>query len=297
MADGRTRVAEDDGADARDEGGGAGHVREDGAVVTGIGFRKGGIFVGVRLPVELAAVHDHAAQRAAVSADELGCGMHHDVGAVLQRPDDDGREGIVHDEHDVVPVGDRSDAFEVGHVGVGVAEGLGVDDLGVGPDGGFERLQVVDVQDGVLDALRGEGVGDEVVAAAVEVVGRDDVVALLQDVLEGVGDGRGAGSDGETRHAAFQCGYALFEDGLGGVGQAAVDVAGVAQAEAVGGVLAVAEDVGGRLVDGDCAGVGCRVRGFLTDVQGQGFYVIVLLAHILCFLICFFCVLHRQAAR
>ena len=85
-ADGRSGVAQDDGTDARHEGGGAGHVGEDGAVIARIRFGERGIFVGVGFPVELAAVHDHAAEGAAVAADELGRGVDHDVGSVLKRP-------------------------------------------------------------------------------------------------------------------------------------------------------------------------------------------------------------------
>ena len=50
------------------------------------------------LPVELAAVHDDAAQRGAVAADELGGGMDDDICAVLNGTDQvRGAEGIIDD--------------------------------------------------------------------------------------------------------------------------------------------------------------------------------------------------------
>ena len=97
-----------------------------------------------------------------MAADELGGGVDYDVGTVLDGAYEDWGEGVVDDEDDAVAVGYFGDALEVGHVGVGIAEGLGIDDLGLGAYGCFEGLEVVDVDDGVGDALRGEGVGDEV---------------------------------------------------------------------------------------------------------------------------------------
>ena len=108
--------------------------------------------------------------------------------------------------------------------------------------------------------------GQQVVAAAVDGFLGDDVAAVGRQGLDGVGDGCCAGGQRQCRAAAFQGRYSLFQDVLGGVGQPAVDVAGVRQSEAVGCVLAVMEYVRGGLVDGDCPGVAGRVRLFLSDV-------------------------------
>ena len=50
-------------------------------VIGGIGEGKRGEIAVV--PIELAAVHHDAAERRAVTADEFGRGMHHDIRAVL----------------------------------------------------------------------------------------------------------------------------------------------------------------------------------------------------------------------
>ena len=71
-------------------------------------------------------------------------------------------EGVVDDEGNVVAVGYDSDGLDVGDVGVGIAEGLGVYDFCVGTDGGLKCLQVVHIDDGVGDALGGQCVADEV---------------------------------------------------------------------------------------------------------------------------------------
>ena len=122
----------------------------------------------------------------------------------------------------------------------------------------------------------------EVVGAAVDGLGRHDVVPRAGDVEDRVSDGGGAGGHGQRAHAAFQRGDALLQDVLGGVGQAAVDVAGVRQAEARGGVRAVMEDIGGSLVNRNRASVGSGIGVLLTHVELKGFEVEFLRCHNSC---------------
>ena len=62
------------------------------------------------------------------------------------------------------------------------------------------------------------------------------MVTSLGKSLQGIGDGSSAGGDGKTRYATLECDDTVLEDALGGVGQTAVDVAGVGKTKAVGGV-------------------------------------------------------------
>ena len=105
------------------------------------------------------------------------------------------------------------------------------------------------------------------------------MAAVLCQRLNGIVDGSRAGGDGQRCDAALKGCNALLEDVLGGVGQTAVDVAGVLQAEAVRRVLGVVEDIGGSLVDGHRAGIGDGIGLLLTDVQLKGFEMQFTLAH------------------
>ena len=273
-------VAQQDGAHAGHEGGAAEGLIEVQAMVGRIRLGQGRELARHFGPVELAAFHDHAAEGGAVAADELGGGFHNDVGAVLQRAEQvRGGEGVVHDHRQVVLVGDGGDGLEVGQVGVRVAEGLEVDELGVLLDGVLELLRVLGGDEGGGDAVARQGVAQQVEGAAVHVLGCDDVVAGLGDVAHRVFHGGRAGRDGQARGAAFEGRDAVFEHALGGVGQTAVDVARVRQSEAGLGVVEVVEDVAGGLVDRHRAGVGGRVGLLLADVQLQGFETIVLVCH------------------
>ena len=118
-------------------------------------------------------------------------------------------------ERDLVLVRDARHTLEVEHVALGVAERLGVERLGVGPDGGTPRLEVVGVVDeGHLDPELGQGVVEEVVRAAVERGRRDDVAAVLGQVEQRDRLGRLAAGHGQGRHPALEGGDPLFEHGL-----------------------------------------------------------------------------------
>ena len=184
------------------------------------------------------------------------------------------REGRVHDERQVVLLRDRGIAVEVGDVERGVADGLDEEEARLLVDRRLDRREVVHRGEVHLDARVGEDGVELRERAAVEVVGRDDLVARAGDVRDGEEDRRRAGGERLRRGAALERGDALREDVVRGVHQARVDVAELAQGEEVGAVLAVAEVVGGRAVDRHRA----RVRGgvsvrVLSGVDRQGFDV------------------------
>ena len=186
-----------------------------------------------------------------------------------------GAEGVINDQRQAVLVGDGRDGVDVGDVTVGVAQSLEVDSLGVGLDRILDLFQVMCIHEGGGDAELGQGVLQQVVAAAIDGLLGHDVVAGLRQRLDGVGDGRRAGSGGQSSDAALERRDALLEHVLRGVGQTAIDVSGVGQTEAVSGVLAVAEDVGGGLVDGDGAGIGGGVGLLLTNMELQSLKLII----------------------
>ena len=136
-------------------------------------------------------------------------------------------------------------------------------------------FQIVSVHKGGGDAELGQGVLQQIVTTAVDGLLSYDVVTGLSQCLDGVGDGSCTGSSSQSSHAAFQSGNALLEHILGGVGQTAVDVAGVCQTEAVRSVLAVAEHIGSGLVNGHCAGIGRGIGLLLANVQLKGLKFIV----------------------
>ena len=97
------------------------------------------------------------------------------------------------------------------------------------------------------------------------------VVSAAGKSRDGVSDGCGTGSDGESGNATFEGSDTFFENALGRIGDAAVDVTGVLQGETVSGMLSAMEHVGSGLVDGNCARIGCGICMFLANVNLESF--------------------------
>ena len=213
-----------------------------------------------------------------MAADELSGGVDDHVGAVLDGAQQVRRgEGGVHDQRHVVAVRDVCPGLKVEHVGVGVAQRLGVQQLGVVLDGGLDGVQVGRVDERGGKSLLGQRVLEQVQRSAVQVGGGHDVVAGGGDVLHGDGDGGGTGRHAQGTHAALECGNAFLEGADRGVGQAAVDVAGLGQAETAGGGGGILEHIGRGQVDRHGAGIGCRIGLLLAGVHLQGFECVLLL--------------------
>ena len=176
--------------------------------------------------------------------------------------------GIVDHQRHALLVGDAGQSFNVGDVELGIAQGLGVESPGFLVDGRPQAVKVVGIDKAYVDAEPRQGVVEEVVGAAIERGGGDDLVSGAGQGRNGQGFGGLAGGGGQRGRSPFERGHALLEDVGRRVHDAGVDVAEFLQAEEPGGVIGVLEDVRGGLVDGDGAGSG-RGVGFLPGMHGK----------------------------
>ena len=97
---------------------------------------------------------------------------------MFNRPDKVRRtERVVDDERYAVTVRHGGYGLDVQYVAVRVAESLCIDRLRLRTDGALDGIGVINLYNGVRNALRGQCVGDQVERAAVEIVGDDDMVA------------------------------------------------------------------------------------------------------------------------
>lgn len=110
--------------------------------------------------------------------------MHDDIGAVLERAAEDRRgHGVVDDQRHAVAVGGCGQRGDIDDVAGRVADGLAEHRLGTFVDQRLEGGDVVVGGEARGDALARQGVGQQVVGAAVQFGHRDDVVAGLGDGL------------------------------------------------------------------------------------------------------------------
>ncbi len=263
-------IAQALGARPHDEGRRAEFLAEDDAVIAGIGLGDGGELAR-GLQVEPAAVDDDAADRDAVAADPFGDGMHHDVGAELDRPAEiGGCEGVVDQERNAGGMGDFRDLRNIEHLEARVADGLADDEPGVGADRGAEALEIARLDEGRRDAEARQSVREQIDGAAIERGGRDDMVARAQQRDDGEVHRGHAACGANGAHAAFQCRKPLFQNGGRRVGNAGVDVAGALQIEQGCRVVRILKDIGSRLVDRNGARAGHGI-GMLASVQAERF--------------------------
>ena len=166
-------------------------------------------------------------------------------------------------------MGHACPAFDVKDFHTGVGEGFPEDELGIGPDGGFNlRVGGIGLEEGDADAQFGEGDAQQVEGAAVDVVGGDDVVSGAGYVDDGkeVGGLAGRGEDGT--HAAFQgidLGGCLVHRG---VLEAGIEVAGFLQVEQAGHLVGGLVFEGGALDDGNLPGL--AFPGLVACVDAEG---------------------------
>ena len=172
-------------------------------------------------------------------------------------------------------MGDFRNCVDVGNIAVRVAEGFQINRAGVVLNGVLNLGEVVRIHARRGDAEMRQGVLQQVVAAAVNRLLRDDVAAILRLRLNRVVNRRRTGCQRKRRNAAFQRRNALFQHILRGVGQSAVDIARICQTETCGGMGGVLKDVGRGLINRDSAGIGCGIRLFLANMQLKGFKLVI----------------------
>ena len=142
--------------------------------------------------------------------------------------------------------------------------GLAIDSQKIALVFGVSAARNEDGVGGVGEAHRpaafGEGLGELVDRAAIELACGDELVARFEQRMEHQHLRRVARGDGEPRRAAFERGDALLQHRLGGVGDAGIDVAEGLEIEQSRGVLDVVEDIGRRLIDRRRARAGGGIR-------------------------------------
>ena len=212
-------------------------------------------------PVEGAAIDDGAADRIAVAADEFGQRMHDDIGAVFDRPHQIGRgQRVVDDQRQAMLAGDVADLLDVDEDAARIGETFDEDRLGLVVDLALEGRRIICFGPADFPAEVLEGMAELVDRAAIKLVGGDEVVAGLHQIVEDEHLRGVAGGDGKGRGAALERGDAFLEHRLRRVHDARVDVAEGLQPEQRRGMVGVIEDIGGGLVDRRGARAGRRIR-------------------------------------
>ena len=124
-------------------------------------------------------------------------------------------------------------SFYICNVAVRVAESLSIYHLCVRLYCCLKSLKVVNVNDSVCDALCGKRMGYQIERTAVEVVSSHDMVAVLRDVLQGIGDSGCTRGNSKTGHTTLEGSHTVLKHALGRVCQSSVDITCITKTEAV----------------------------------------------------------------
>ena len=105
----------------------------DQAVIGVIGLAEHRKASRVLCPGKVAAIDDDAAERCAMPAHELGERVHHDIGAVLDRPQQHRRgHGVIHHKRDAVPVRHPRQRLDIADVAGRIADAFAEDGARLG---------------------------------------------------------------------------------------------------------------------------------------------------------------------
>ena len=155
-------------------------------IIEALRRRHGRILVGMGFPIKAPAIDDHAANRIAVSANELGQRMDDDMRAMLQRAAEirRGHRIIDHIDHAML-FRDRSDGRHVSDDATWIGEALGEDDARLFIDRRLDSGEVIDVDKFDIPVELFEGVAELIDRSAIELLRRDDLGAWLHQDVEG----------------------------------------------------------------------------------------------------------------
>ncbi len=219
------------------------------------------------VPGEFTAVDDEAADGGAVTADELGERMQHNVGSVIDGTGDIGcGEGVVDHQRNAIFVSDIGDGCDVQDIAARVSDGFAVEQTRFGGDGAPEVLRVVGIDEGEVVAQAAQGDIELREGSAVERTGRNDVATGFGDGGHGQELSSLPARQGQRRHAVFKRSQARFQHVRSRVHYARVNVAELLQGEQARRVRRIVKGERCGLINGNGAGVRGRV-GVVPCVQ------------------------------
>src|SRR5215210_3624430 len=168
---------------------------------------------------------------------------------------------------------DVREGFEVRYIEAGIADRFDEDQASVVIDGSPHLVQVVDVYE-----LRGhpqlrERVSEQIVGAAVEGLGGNQIVPGTSDVEDGESGGGLPAGDRQSRHASFELRNPLLEDIAGRIHDPGIDISEYPETKQISGVLAVVEDVAGGGVNRNGPRIGGGIDR-LAGVDGDGVWLV-----------------------
>ena len=166
-------------------------------------------------------------------------------------------------------MGYPGNGLDIKDLTTGIAYGLGINQAGFRPDCPFERVGFPRVYKGGIDAEAGQGIGKQVMGAAVQGMGGYDMAAAVHERADGQVNCSHAAGRRHGAGAAFQPGDAFFQYRHSRIGDTRIHMSRPGQVKHGGCLIRFFEYKRCGLVDGRGARSGYRV-GPLPAMQAYG---------------------------
>src|SRR5258705_6790116 len=204
------------------------------------------------LPIKTARVNNDAADRSAVSADELRRRVNSNVCAPFDGPAKRRRWGsVVNNQWHAFLVSDFGETFDVQHIQFWIADCFRIDRSGLVIDRRAQAIVVGRVNKTHVDSESWQRVVEKIVRASVKGGGRKDLISGLCQSKNGKGICCLPRCETECRRATFKGSDALFKYIGRRIHDARVDVAKLLQREETSGMVRIIEDIRSCLIDGN----------------------------------------------
>ena len=188
------------------------------------------------IPIEVPAVYHAAPHLRGMSVHILGGGVGHDVGPPFKRSAVDGcGESVVDHQWHAVTVGDACKLLDVENLASRVRDGFTEEQFGVGLESLFYFLfRSILIHKGAADAQLLQRNAEEVVGAAIDFIGSNDVVAGLTNIEHGIEVGSLSARREHGPHPTFERSNLSGHGIVGGILQTRIEIALLFQIEKVG---------------------------------------------------------------
>ena len=182
---GRTQIAQQAGAHAdnvRNRAKCLHGLGPDCAMIRRIGLVQRREAISIGFPIEIPAIHHHTANAIAMPANPFGGGMHDNRRAMFQRPAEDRRRGIVHDQRNAELPPNRRHFRNREDLQLRVRQGFGI--IGAGARIGRPRkaFRIGGVHKAHFNAELLQRVGEKIPSAAVKIGGGNNIIPRLAQI-------------------------------------------------------------------------------------------------------------------
>ena len=144
--------------------------------------------------------------------------MQHDIRAMFKRAKQIGRgEGVVDHQGNAVRMGHVRHRPDIHHLQARIAQGFTIQQPGVGPDRGGIGFRIAWVHECCLDTETRKGMGEHIVAAAIDRSRRHNMTALPHQGRDTQMQGGLPGGGGDGADPAFQGSDAFLQHGHRGI--------------------------------------------------------------------------------